>query len=119
MTIATMPSTTTTPDAAPGIVRTVVSRAANWPPVEAVSTHDDQASPAFSSIVGSKTPNAEVAAMTARPEPTSISGFAFRVSAIFPAAAIIARTATATVIGISHCWRAPTAGSAVRLWEGT
>ena len=82
MMMATMPSTTTTAGLAPLRVSTLVSREANWPPVDACSTHEDQASPACSSSDGSSTPTAEVAAMTTSPEPTSMSGFALRVSAI-------------------------------------
>ena len=117
--IATMPRTSTAPDAAPVSVTSSASREPNWPPVDTCSTHEDQASPAFSSISGSSTPTADVAAMIARPEPTSISGFALRVTAIFPAAAIIASTATATVTGSSHRCSAPTAGSVARSGDGT
>ena len=81
--MATMPSTTTTAGVDPPRVSTLASRVVNWPPVDAWSTQLDQASPALISSVGSSTPTAEVAAMTASPEPTSMSGFARRVSAIF------------------------------------
>ena len=57
--------------------------------------------------------------MTASPEPTSISGFARRVSAIFPPAMISPSTATATVSGSIHCWSWPTAGSPDRSGDGS
>ena len=112
MMMATMPSTTTTAGLAPFRVSTLVSRAANWPPVEAWSTQEDQASPARSSSDGSSTPTAEVAAMTTSPEPTSMSGFALRVRAIRPPAMITPSTATAMASGRIHCWSWPTAGLA-------
>ena len=119
MMMATMPSTTTTAGLAPLRVSTLVSRAANCPPVEACSTHEDHASPALSSSDGSSTPTAEVAAMTTSPEPTSMSGFALRVSAIRPPAMITPSTATATASGRIHCWSWPTAGSPARSGDGT
>ena len=57
--------------------------------------------------------------MTASPEPTSMSGFARRVSAIFPPAMISPSTATATASGSIHCWSWPTAGSPARSGDGT
>ena len=117
--MATMPSTTTTDGVDPPRVSTLTSRGVNWPPVDAWSTQVDQASPALSSSEGSSTPTAEVAAMTASPEPTSMSGFARRVSAIFPPAMISPSTATATVSGSIHCWSWPTAGSPARSGDGT
>ena len=119
MMMATMPSTTTTAGVAPLRVSTLVSRAANCPPVDSCKTQEDQASPALSSSEGSSTPTAEVAAMTTSPEPTSISGFALRVSAIRPPAMITPSTATATASGRIHCWSWPTAGSPARSGEGT
>ena len=48
-----------------------------------------------------------------------MSGFARRVSAIFPPAMISPSTATATVSGSIHCWSWPTAGSPDRSGDGT
>ena len=119
MMMATMPSTTTTAGLWPPRVSTLVSRAANCPPVDSCRTHEDQASPALSSSDGSTTPTAEVAAMTTSPAPTSISGFALRVRAIRPPAMITPSTATATASGRIHCWIWPTAGSPARSGDGT
>ena len=57
--------------------------------------------------------------MTTSPEPTSMSGFALRVSAIRPPAMITPSTATATASGRIHCWSWPTAGSPARSGDGT
>ena len=103
MRIAMRPRTTTTAGAAPVKLSRVFSREANWPPVEALSTQSDQASPAWSSRSGSSTPTAEVAAMMTRPDPTSMRGLALRVRAILPPAMIRPSTATAAASGSIHC----------------
>ena len=48
-----------------------------------------------------------------------MSGFARRVSAIFPPAMISPSTATATASGSIHCWSWPTAGSPARSGDGS
>ena len=104
-TIAIVPKISTTAGAAPPPrSRARISRWVKCPPVETCSTHADQASPALSSSVMAVTPSVLAAATVSRPPVTSSSGLARRVSAIRAPAAITPPTATAAVIGSSHCW---------------
>ena len=88
------------------------------PPVDTCRTHVDQASPALSNRVMAAVPRVLAAAMVSKPPVTSSNGLARRVSAIRAPAATTPPTATAAVIGSSHCWMLLTAGSAARSGDG-